>query len=64
VKSSISCALASRGWTSGLTGSKPGSTTTQRLGRLERQVADLHVDNANLDQRISRIERRLELAEA
>jgi tetrahydromethanopterin S-methyltransferase subunit G len=42
-----------------------------RLGRLEEQVAGLHVDNAilhqridNLDRRVSRIEKRLDLAEA
>jgi hypothetical protein len=38
------------------------------VGKLERQVAELHVDNAiihqrldNLDQRITRVERRLDL---
>ena len=41
-----------------------------RLGRLEREVAGLHVDYAglsvrldNLDRRVGRIERRLELAD-
>ena len=41
-----------------------------RLGRLEEQVAGLHVDNAiihqrldNLDRRVTRIERRFDLAE-
>ena len=42
-----------------------------RLGRLEREVAGLHVDYAglsvrldNLDRRVGRIERRLELTDA
>ena len=42
-----------------------------RLGRLEREIADLHSDYAglsvrldNLDRRVARIEQRLELVEA